>query len=496
VQASVRAVETPRVSTADAASVTAKDPGAPERARRLPLWVIELAGLTLGVAFVCAVALGHDLSNDEFWSMAAGQWMLAHHRLIGLDPFSYTESHQRWVTDEWGSEIVLAEFSRAFGASAYTVYAVVLGALSLAASTVYARVLGARGGRVAAIVLLLSVGLAGVIVEDRGLDFSLVWFPLELLLLAKARSNPRWLFALPLLCVLWVNTHGSVLIGLFVLALELGWSLAPARLVERVGGTDQSRHTGPLALALLGSVVASCLTPYGPGLLTYDISVSRNGQIAQYISEWNSPDFHSAMVVLVYCVPLVVLVACIRLRRIPVLEGSLGAILFVEALRTQRLVVYLMLVAVGLAACLPARRPWGETARRWAGAGMVAWAVAILAVPAVPAGTVAPSQPVQAFNYLSGRSGRIFTEYTWGDYSIIRHRATFVDGRTDLFEGTVLTEFFAITNMTTNPDPILSSYHVSYVVWAPRTSLSEYLARDPRWRLVDRSAVALVFARR
>ena len=75
---------------------------------------------------------------------------------------------------------------------------------------------------------------------------------------------------------------------------------------------------------------------------------------------------------------------------------------------------------------------------------------------------MAPSQPVQAFNYLSGRSGRIFTEYTWGDYSIARHRATFVDGRTDLFEGKVLTEFFAITNMTTNPDPILSSYHVSY----------------------------------
>jgi hypothetical protein len=496
VQASVRAVETPRVSTADAASVTADDPDAPDGARRLPLWVIELAGLALGVAFVCAVALGHDLSNDELWSMAAGQWMLTHHQLIGLDPFSYTESHRHWITDEWGSEVVLAEMARAFGASAYTAYAVVLGALSLGASALYARTLGARGGRVAAIVLLLSVGLGGVIVEDRGLDFSLVWFPLELLLLAKARSNPRWLFALPVLCVLWVNTHGSVLVGLLVLGLELGWSLAPARLVARLGGTDQSRHTGPLALALLGSLVACCLTPYGPGLLTYDINVSRNGQIAQYISEWNSPDFHSPMVLLVYCVPLVVLVACIRLRRIPVLEGSLGVILVVEALRTQRLVVYLMLVAVGLAACLPMRRPWGETARRWAGAGLVVWVVAILAVPAVPAGTVAPSQPVQAFNYLSGRSGRIFTEYAWGDYSIARHRATFVDGRTDLFEGTVLTEFFAITSLTTNPDPILSRYHVSYVVWAPRASVSEYLARDPRWRLVDHSAVALVFARR
>ena len=100
---------------------------APDAGPPVPLWGIELAGLALGVAFVCAVALGHDLSNDEFWSMAAGQWMLAHHQLIGLDPFSYTESHRRWITDEWGSEIVLAEMYRAFGASAYTVYAVVLG---------------------------------------------------------------------------------------------------------------------------------------------------------------------------------------------------------------------------------------------------------------------------------------------------------------------------------------------------------------------------------
>ncbi len=92
--------------------------------------------------------------------------------------------------------------------------------------------------------------------------------------------------------------------------------------------------------------------------------------------------------------------------------------------------------------------------------------------------------------------GRIFTEYTWGDYSIARHRATFVDGRTDLFEGRVLTEFFDVTDMTTNPDPVLSAYHVTYVVWAPNTALSLYLSHDPRWHVVDRSQVALVFARR
>ena len=296
--------------------------------------------------------------------------------------------------------------------------------------------------------------------------------------------------------MVWVNTHGSILIGLLVLAVELGWSLAPAGLVARIGGVRQSQNPGALALALLGGLLAACITPYGPGLLVYDVRVAGNSQIARYIDEWNSPNFHSLTVVLVYCVPLLVLVACVRARRIPVLEGSLAAALFVEALRTQRLVVYLMVVAAGLAATLPARPPWGTVARRWAGGGLVVCAILILAAPSVPPGTVSSTLPVRAFDYLGSHHGRIFTEYTWGDYSIARHRATFADGRTDLFEGDVLSEFFAVTNLTTDPDPVLSRYDVSYVVWAPRTALSEYLSRDSRWRVIDRTAVATVFARR
>ncbi len=496
VQASARVVETFDVPTAGAASALGGPPVLPPPRRRVPQRAIEIVGIVLGIALIATVARAHGLSNDEFWSLAAGQWMLAHHAFMGLDPFSYTESHRRWVTDEWGSEIALATLFRGFGNAAYSLYAIVLGGLCLVISAAYARALGARGGRVAAIVLLLAAGIAGTVVGDRGLDFSLVWLPLELLALTKARTDPRWLFLLPPLCLLWVNTHGSILLGLAVLGVELGWSLIPERFIGRVGGLHQSPYTGSLALALLGSLIASCITPYGPGLLAYDFGVSRNGQIAQYISEWSSPNFHSVTTLLVYCVPLAVLVACVWTRRIPLLEGTLGVLLFVEALQTQRLAVYLLVVGAGLAATLPARAPWGTTARRWAGGGLVALAIVILAIPAVPAGSVASSQPVAAFDYLSSHPGRIFTQYTWGDYSVARHRATFVDGRTDLFEGRVLTEFIDVTNVTTNPDPVLSAYDVSYVVWAPDTPLALYLARDPRWHVVDRTAVALVFARR
>jgi hypothetical protein len=254
VQASVRTVETSAATAAGAAPAPLDPappatPATPATPRRLSQGLIELAGLALAVAFVAAVALDHQLSNDVFWQLAAGQWMLAHHGIIGADPFSYTEAHRRWVTDEWGSEVALAGLFRVFGSSAYALYAIVLGAASLGASAAYARALGARGGRVAAIVLALSVGISGVLASDRGLDFSLVWLPLELLVLVRAREDARWLLCLPVLFVAWANTHGSVLIGLAVLAVELVWSCVPTRVVARFGGIRQSSQTGPLALA-------------------------------------------------------------------------------------------------------------------------------------------------------------------------------------------------------------------------------------------------------
>jgi hypothetical protein len=183
-------------------------------------------------------------------------------------------------------------------------------------------------------------------------------------------------------------------------------------------------------------------------------------------------------------------------RRLPVLEVSLAVVLFAGSLRTERLTVYLLLVTAGLAASLPARPAWDATLRRWAGAAMALFAVVIIALPSVPAGSLSPTLPVRAFDDLSSHPGRIFTEYAWGDYSISRHRATFVDGRTDLFEGPVLSEFFHVGALTTNPDPILAAYHVRYVVWSPVTPLAEYLRHDDRWQVIDRSRVALVFARR
>src|SRR5262249_32464141 len=161
------------------------------------------------------------------------------------------------------------------------------------------------------------------------------------------------------------------------------WSFVPARFVRRFGGSRQSPYPRFLVLTFVGSVAAACITPYGPGLLVYDVNVSRNSQIGQYINEWNSPNFPSLATLLVFLVPLALLAACIWTRRLPLLECTLGAVLFLEGLRTQRVAVYLMLVAVGLAASLPVRPPWGAVARRGAAIVLAGLGIVILAAPTV-----------------------------------------------------------------------------------------------------------------
>jgi hypothetical protein len=459
-------------------------------------WVIVLMGLATGVTLLVTDTLDRRLSTDVFWQLAAGKWMLAHHSLIGSDPFSYTESHRRWINDEWGAEVVLAALYKAMGAAAYNVVAIVTGTLSLICSLRYARSLGARGGRLAAVAILLAAGISSFVTQDRGLSFSLIWLPLELLVLHRARSNPRWLWWLPVLSVAWVNTHGSILVGLAVLGIELAWSLAPQTLMTRLGGVGRSPFPKYVACAAIGSLLAACVTPYGPGLLLYDLKVSGNSQIAANIVEWQSPDFHSAIVFAFFAVPLVVFMVAIRNRRVVVLETTLTVLFFIGALRSERFVIYLMVATVGLAATIPVRPLWSPRARRWTGAVVVGVILGSLAMGTVPAGTVSADTPVAAFNFLSTHPGRIFTQYTWGDYSIARHRQTFADGRTDLFVGPILTEFFDVGNVSVDPDPILSRYHVDYVVWAPRTSLYQFLIHDSRWKVVDRTGPAVVFARR
>ena len=71
-QASARVVETFDVPTTGAAPANRESASGPSP-RRIPRRAIEIAGIVIGIGLVASVARSTALSNDEFWSLAAGQ---------------------------------------------------------------------------------------------------------------------------------------------------------------------------------------------------------------------------------------------------------------------------------------------------------------------------------------------------------------------------------------------------------------------------------------
>ena len=476
-------------------------PAPPDRPRRRllrpghPAW-IAVAGVA---AVLVRLAMRSGVTNDAWWHWAAGQWMLTHHAVIRHDVFSYTVAGRPWVAEEWGFEVVLAWLVRAFGGVGFW--------LAAAGPTVAALLIGVARWRRQGSGMLRVAGLAVVAgcylalgQSPRPQVASYACFSLLLLLLTLARRRAAWLVAVPPLLCVWANLHGSFLAGLAVLVLDAALSLRPGRRGRVEVGPGLPRRAA--AVTVGASVLATLVNPHGPGLLSYAWHVSSAPQLAADITEWQSPNFHSLLLLVLVLGPVVLTMAWLALTDVVVdaFDLVLWGGLLLASLHSQRFLPYAGLAWCGLAARAWRGRPdhLRPTVLTWP---LAAVAVAALVVgPHVAAGTPVRAgpgaEPVAAVRWLEGHPGRVFSEYTWDDYLISQGLPVFVDGRTDLYFGTgVLGRYLAVAGVTTRPDPVLDQWHVSYVLWPTSTPLAVYLAHDPAWRVVFRSGPGVVFGR-
>ena len=100
-------------------------------------------------------------------------------------------------------------------------------------------------------------------------------FAVVLVLVSDRRRQPAGLWAIPVLMVVWANVHGSFFLAPIILGL--------AWLEDLAEHAANARRT--LFVALL-SVVAACVTPFGPAVWAYAIGLSTNPEVTRRITEW------------------------------------------------------------------------------------------------------------------------------------------------------------------------------------------------------------------
>lgn len=480
--------------------------------------------------------------TDFWWQAKTGELILQNGAIPRTDPFSWTAAGQPWLIHEWLTEVVL--YLILTHLPDWTLLVWKSGLAALACGLVLARSWMRSGSLVLGIGAAVAAGFVlrnYTDVRPQMVTFVLLAGILLALDVYREGGLRRLPWILPGVFALWANLHGAVVVGLLLIAL---WVVGDA--LEHWVYRERSPGLAALALGVAASGIALGLNPNGFHLYTYPFVVlGGHSRVMDYIVEWQSPDFHSA-VWRPFEYLLLGTLGILALARSGVRRVRWGDVLVLlamahAALLSRRNTAPFALVAAPLLASAlgglwreaePLRliREAGRLpAARATGAIVLCAALVMLLYVELPRDTplgwdpaqlVHPDEwfeyavkmntfPQDAVRQMKERNlwpGPMYNDYDWGGYliwSLYPQRKVFIDGRTEIYYGRRPGENESpfddeITIHMARPkwQEALDRRGVRVVLTRHQGALFRALAASPRWELVFAGMVEAVFTRR
>jgi hypothetical protein len=327
------------------------------------------------------------------------------------------------------------------------------------------------------------------------LTAAVVWLSIR-----ARRGYRRALYASLPLMGLWANLHGGFLAGFLLLGVA---AVEPRlrRLMEGRGLVGDPPIPGGVAwAALVGSLGAVSVNPFGPEMLTYPFRTVSIGVLRDYIQEWQSPDFHQTQVwPFLAMICLVIVAYVLRPRRPHSGETTVTVVFLAMALLAARnIALFAIVVSPTLASQL---RSWGahrfpvRIGDRTLAAGVAGPLNLALIGTMVMATLLKARQPLDpsfiqealartlpvraaAFLEAEGPAAALFNSYNWGGYvvwALYPKYLSFVDGRTDLFDDEILSDYLAAWRGEDNWRRVFYRWDIRVALLEPAAPLTRVL---------------------
>jgi hypothetical protein len=479
-------------------------------------------GLLLAAALLIAAlpVTGAIRDPDFWWHLRTGQLILDRHALLGTDPFTYTAGSHRWVMHEWLTEVLFALLHSAGGLALIVAVLSVVTWLGLVCVVLRARLARPHNATVA-LGLLLAVVAGYPIWGPRAQMITFALTALVLLLAERhLRHGGRAVWVLVPLFLVWSNLHSGFIIGAAFIALIIAAEGA-AGLLGIPGAAPRARVRELLwvGAACLAVVVVN---PNGPGIYLYPFQTQGSTAQQALILEWQSPDFHDA-VLLPFGLMLLSLGLMVALnRRLTPRDAVLALATTALALQSVRHIALFVaavtplwiqqaeLSRMRLAAWWTTRRRGG---RRWTAPPpqlMKVTSISVLVLLATlwgsrlaVAATTREDSPFYAKDFpvcgarwlAAGPSGlRIFNQYGEGGYLASRLTThgdrVFIFGDAALMGDALLRAYGGVETVTPGWEETLRSSQTDLVLFDRGTALDHALEASPRWARVYRDALS------
>jgi hypothetical protein len=450
---------------------------------------------------------GFTVDPDMWWHIKVGQDILSTHHFPTTDPYSFTVHGAPWIAYEWLGEIILGFVDRLGGVLALD--AVLIALAGIIMLVLYFLATQRSGNCKAAFIVSMAIcSIAFISFSMRPQMFGYLYMILVLIALGAFRKGISWpIWLLPLIFLLWVNTHGTFILGIGVLVLYLLAGLRNFRAgsIEAIAWSASQRLQLEVVLLLCLTVLP--LTPYGTQVAACPIDMAMSQPLnLSTINEWQAMPFDliGGKMFLAFVVIIVALQILFRFtwrleEFVLVLASAVMACLHV------RFAMLFVVFATPVLATMLAR--WVPPYKRGLEQYFVNAALMVIFILGMihyrPTreflqDRVADTYPVAAVQYLNQHpvTGLMWNSYGFGGYLIASGRKVFIDGRGDIYErGGILSDYALLSELKPGTLSVLDRYGVQSCLVKPKESLTAALLISPNWKRVYGDNMSVLFVR-
>lgn len=217
------------------------------------LKIEHLWGLAVLVGIFIFVNTHPIRPNDFWWHIAVGREILSTGKIPAIDIYSFTEAGQSYPSYQmfWLMEIFLYEVYQLGGAALVVfVHSLMITAAYSIVFWICLRV--TQSWRIAAFGVLIAaaLGLNDWNVRPQGITFLLASLILLALFQYQRSHSWSWLILIPFVMLIWVNSHGTFIIGLVLIGIWFGQELWDA-IINHIRGEQKFRVVSIRASGLL-----------------------------------------------------------------------------------------------------------------------------------------------------------------------------------------------------------------------------------------------------
>lgn len=466
--------------------------------------------------------------NDFWWHMAVGREILSTGAIPVVDNYSFTMLGTPYPSYQmfWLADIGLFTIYELGGA------ALVVFIQSFAITLTYAlllltcrKVSNSWRVAVAATLFAIVLGFHNWSVRPQTISYLVGVSFLLAIYSFRQRYNLKWLLVFPLGMLLWVNSHGSFVIGFVLIGIWIGdevWQLLVAW-YKKERDLEWTVLAAP-SIALATTLIVSLINPRGFGIVNYVSTLTSNPVVQNIVPEWSPPTFDT-LYGAIYLIALLFSASLLALSpKRPNFTQLITFLIFgALGLKTTRGIIWFGLVMAPVVAnhvqAIVDKRNEGKLSKPPRKGSVVVnlliliilfvtavislpWLKGYLPLPSQKVGLISADTPINATQFLIEQNppGELFHDMGHGSYLIWAAQPgykVFADPRIELFPRDIWWDYVSVINVIPGWEALLEKYEVNTILLNPaaQKSLVSALNDSNNWRKTFEDQSGIIFIR-